>query len=115
MAENKADWYHYGPLMYQNKSQSRSAFLSIPLCPVKFQHFVVNECFNNHQLYDALFNGGQGEINAIYEYTSNKHLGVDGDDYDNDVVTIQYSPINLSFQFCFELDKYGCWFKSYSR
>ena len=106
MAENKADWYHFGPLMNQNKSQPRSAFLYIPLWPEKFQEFVVNKCFDDHQLYDALFNGGQGKINAIYEYTSNKHLGVDEDDYDYDDITIQYSPIKLSFNFCYIIDEY---------
>lgn len=112
MAENQGDWYHLGPLLAEiNDFQHTPLYLYFnPMNPD-----ILKECFFDDQLYNVLFNGGQGKLNAIYEYTSNKHLGVDEDDYDNDVVTIQYSPINLSFQFCFKLDKYGCWFKSYSR
>ncbi|CAO2818622.1 unnamed protein product [Amaranthus hypochondriacus] len=106
MAENQGNWYHLGPLLAEiNDYQPTPLYLYFnPMNPD-----ILKECFFDDQLYNALFNGGQGKLNAIYEYTSNKHLGVDEDDYDNDVVTIQYSPINLSFQFCYKLDNDGCY------
>lgn len=95
MAEHQVHWHHIGPV--QLKQWSIPFLYNIPLDPQMFTDFVAFACFRNQQPVNIFFNGGHGRINAIYENTSNIHLGVDEDDYDNHPITIQYSPINLSF------------------
>ncbi|CAO2818616.1 unnamed protein product [Amaranthus hypochondriacus] len=97
MAENQVHWHHIGPV--QLKQQSNPFLYNIPLDSPMFADFFYFTCFYNQQPLNNIFNGGHGRINAIYENTSNIHLGVDEDDYDNLPITIQYSPINLSFCF----------------